>query len=282
MYGSEGDVLARGQDISLDSSVSFVEEKLGGGGELNLETLEIGETLFLNNLVATFGLASEEVLLEPVAAELAGGDLSGRIALIIGAAFRYLASVQLSGVDVVTLLEEADIESDTRITGKLEARADIEGSGGLSTATGRGRAELVNGTLSGLPAQDVLSTLLQIPALREIHFDECLVEYVLNDNILETPVVRLGSSLVDIRGRGKVSLAQNTVDHDLTLVCKEELVAQMPGRILQAFSKQEDGTYVIEFRVWGPFASPRTDLEQRLLKGATKRILEEGFRRLFR
>ena len=83
MHGSEGGVLARGQDISLDSSVSFVEEKLGGGGELNLETLEIGETLFLNNLVATFGLASEEVLLEPVAAELAGGDLSGRIALTI-------------------------------------------------------------------------------------------------------------------------------------------------------------------------------------------------------
>jgi hypothetical protein len=38
----------------------------------------------------------------------------------------------------------------------------------------------------------------------------------------------------------------------------------------------------VDFRVWGPYHSPRTDLQDRVLRGFAESILRKGLRQLFR
>jgi hypothetical protein len=139
--------------------------------------------------------------------------------------------------------------------------------------------------VSKLPAQELVAALLQVTSLHEIDFEECVVEFTLADNILETPVIRLLSPSVQVTGKGSLSLEQNTLDHDMMLALSPELLSQLPAPLLRAFNQREDGFYTLEFRLWGPIHSPQTDLQQKITRGAAEGLLEkglEGLKNLFR
>jgi hypothetical protein len=38
----------------------------------------------------------------------------------------------------------------------------------------------------------------------------------------------------------------------------------------------------LDFRVWGPYDSPKTDLQQRIVKGAAEQLLQKGLEKLFK
>ncbi|MDA2933385.1 AsmA-like C-terminal region-containing protein [Acidobacteria bacterium AH-259-D05] len=283
MLSSRGEMLTQIRGLALNSSVSFVEDRLSAVGTLSLETLNLGDSLFVRSLSAPVTISPEELKLSPISGKLAEGDFSGDIVLSTAGNFRYLLDIQVKEADVSTLLREAEVAS--RMNGKLQASVQVEGRGGVSTMVGKGRASVVGGKLAQLPAQDLLATLLQVASLREIEFDECLVEFILADNILETPVIRLISPLVQVTGKGSISLEQNTLDHDMTLALSKEVLPVLPAPLLGAFNQRVDGFYSLDFRLWGPFNSPKMDIQQRLVKGAAQELLEkglEGLKNLFR
>ena len=130
---------------------------------------------------------------------------------------------------------------EAEIKGRLQASVRVEGRGGLSSMVGQGQASVVGGRVSKLPAQELIASLLQAPSLREIEFEECVVEFTLAGNILETPVIRFLSPLVQVTGKGSVSLEQNTLDHDMMLALSQEVLSQLPAPLLRVFKLRASG-----------------------------------------
>jgi uncharacterized protein involved in outer membrane biogenesis len=283
MLNPQGGVMTQLHDLDLVSSITFVEERLEAEGTLSVGTVNFGESLLVSSLRAPVLISPEEIRFSPVSGELAGGEFSGDIVLNTAPEFRYRMDIEVTGADVKALLQGARVEAE--INGKLQASVRVEGSGGLSSMVGQGLASVVGGRVSQLPAQQMVASLLQVPSLEEIDFEECVVEFTLGDNILETTVIRLLSPLVQVTGRGSVSLEHNTLDHDMMLALSEEMLSGLPAPLLKAFSRREDGFYTLEFRLWGAFNSPQTDLQQKITRGAAEGLLEQGLkglRNLFR
>jgi hypothetical protein len=189
-------------------------------------------------------------------------------------------NLQLKDADMNKLLEEAG--QKRVMSGKLQVTANLRGTGGLPTMVGDGRAEITGGTLVQVPLQNMLANLLQVPELREIKFDQCLVEFSLTNNVMQTPVIRLVSPLIQITGKGSISLADYSLNHDLTLVLAKGTLDNVPKEIRAVFTERPDGSFTIDFRVWGPYDSPQTDLKDKIVRGATQQLIERGLQTLFK
>jgi hypothetical protein len=163
-----------------------------------------------------------------------------------------------------------------------EIPAKLEGTGGLDTMAGAGKAEITGGKLMEIPVLNLVATLLQVPELRDLKFDECLLEFSLTNNVMQTPVIRLMSPRVQITGKGSVSLADYSLNHNLTLVFAKGVLDNVPKEVRGVFAERPDGSRTLEFRVWGPYDAPKTDLTDRLVKGATQQLLQKGLQQLFK
>jgi hypothetical protein len=194
---------------------------------------------------------------------------------------RFEATLEVKGADVGTLLREAGNRAPV-IRGQLEGQARFEGTGGLPSMTGAGHAEVVRGALTDIPVLTTLATLLQVPGLQDLDFDECRLEFTLANGVLQTPVVRVLSRDVQITGQGSVTVADATLDHRLTLAVSPDLFRRVPREVRRAFTERADGFRTVDFRVWGPTDAPRTDLSERLLKGMAEGFLKRGLQKLFR
>ena len=58
--------------------------------------------------------------------------------------------------------------------------------------------------------------------------------------------------------------------------------AKTPKEIQGAFKDRGDGYLTVDFKVTGPYDSPKTDLSQRLLKGAGEQLLQKGLQKLLK
>ena len=80
---------------------------------------------------------------------------------------------------------------------------------------------------------------------------------------------------VQLTGKGQLTLADNKLDHTFTLTLTSGALDRAPKEIRQEFTQNADGSYAIDFKVWGPYDSPKTDLQKRLLKGIGEQLLKK-------
>jgi len=286
ILGERDRVLARVKNLALATSLIWGERgggsgALDGSGTARIEALEAGRRLVVRDLAAPARFSASEVRLAPITGGLAKGRLSGDLRLHLLPSFRFAATLEVKDADVATLLREAGNRAPV-IRGQLQGQARFEGAGGLPSMTGAGHAEVVRGALTDLPVLGTLATLLQVPGLRDLDFDECRLEFSLANGVLQTPVLRVVSRDVQITGKGSVALASATLDHALTLAVSPDLFRRVPRDVRRAFAERGDGFRTVDFRVWGPADAPRTDLSERLLKGVAEGLLKRGLQKLFR
>lgn len=281
MMSEQGKALTRIQHLTLDSSVNLAGKMLSGQGKASIETLAVADSLFVRRLTTTVSISADEVKLAPLTGTCADGNVTGELALKLTGGSKYSLKLQLKDGDIAKLIEEAGVTKRV-MTGKLQATADLEGTGGLPTMTGKGRAEIVEGKLLEMPALNLLATLLQVQELRDLKFDECVMEFTIADNVMQTPVIRLTSPVVQITGKGAVSLADYSLNHDLTLAFAPNSLDNAPKEIRALFTQRSDGFLTLDFRVWGPYDSPKTDLKERIVRGATEQLLEKGLQKLLK
>jgi hypothetical protein len=48
------------------------------------------------------------------------------------------------------------------------------------------------------------------------------------------------------------------------------------------FRDTGDGFAGIDFKVWGPYDKPKTDLKERLVKGAAGSLIDQGLKKLYK
>ena len=281
MVGENDKVLVRVENINLASTVNFAGGKLSGSGKVNSDTLNIANSMFVRRLAAPVSLTSDSVRLSPLSGKLADGDVSGDLTLKVLGGTQYQLNLQIKNVEVDKLLQEAGV-AKRPLNGKLQATAALAGTGGLPTIIGNGRAEIVGGELKGVPALELVGALLQVPELSDLRFEQCVLEFSLSNNVMQTPVVKLTSPKVQITGKGSVALADYSLNHDLTLALAKDVMANVPKEVRAIFTERSDGFLTLDFRVWGPYDKPKTDLTKRLVKGVADQFLKQGIQKLFK
>ena len=280
LLGEKNKPLTKIQGLDFTSALSFIGGKFSGNGRAKIGTLAIAESLFVRQLDSPVSMTSSEIKLSPAIGKLADGDVTCDLTLKLTGGFKYLLSLQAKNSDVAKLLQEAGVKEV--INGKLQGTTTVEGTGGLPTIAGKGRFEITNGRLMQLPLQGVLATLLQVAELREIKFDECVLEYTLANSVMQTPVIKLSSAGIQVTGKGSVSLTNYALNHDLTLALSKTLLAKVPKEVQSAFKDRGDGFLTVDFHVSGPYDSPKTNLAQGMLKNAVQQQIQQRLFKLFK
>jgi uncharacterized protein involved in outer membrane biogenesis len=272
MLNDSGKELLRITDANFTSSVDLTGGQLTGKGHASISEATAANSLFLRQVAAPVALTPEAIKLAPLTGKIADGEITGEAGL---AGSKYSVDLTVKNADVVKLIQEAGVAKKVFSSGKLQVNTALTGTGGLSTMAGSGKIEITGGQLVDVPVLNLIATLLQISALKDLRFDECRLEYTIADNVMQTPVVSVKSPQVQITGKGSVSLEDYSLNHNLTLALAKEALANAPDFVRQSFVQREDGWYTIEFRVWGPYDSPKEDLSKRLAKGVGQNLLQK-------
>ena len=268
------------ESASLDSALAMESGVLTGTGKASVDSVVLANAVFLRGTRAPVKLTKERVSLAPFQAKLAGGAVTGEIQVALKPEMRYTLQLAVSGASVATLLKEAG--SAGTMHGTLDARARIEGTGGVVTIKGAGTAEIKDCRWPQAPLFKGLADLLQVPELRDPRFDECRVEFTLGGGQARTPVVSFKGPAIELTGQGVTNLLNSVIDCDLTLALAPGLLTKIPAPIRAGFKARSDGFGTIAFKVTGTTAAPRTDLAARLGKSTAIEAAKEGlFGKLF-
>src|SRR5439155_8775990 len=102
-----------------------------------------------------------------------------------------------------------------------------------------------------------------------------LIEFTLADNVMQTPVISLKAPQIQITGNGSVTLEDYKLNEEMTLAIHKNLLGKVPKGVQRIFNERDDGYLTIDFKVYGPYDKPKTDLTERLIQ----RGLEELFKK---
>jgi uncharacterized protein YhdP len=263
------------EGAALDSALAMEAGVLTGTGKARVDSVVLASALFLRNVRAPLKLTKERMSLAPLEARLAGGDVTGAIRVDFKPDLRYSLDLASTGASVATLLKEAG--SAGTLNGTLQAKAKIEGTGGVMTVKGAGVAQIKDCRWPKAPLFGVLAALLQIPELADPRFDDCRVEFSLGGGHARTPVVSFKGPAIELTGLGDTNLMTSVVDYDLTLALSPGLLAKVPGGTTRsAFKVRPDGFGTIAFKVTGTTAAPKTDLATRFGKAVAIEAAKEG------
>ncbi len=192
------------EGAALDSALAMEAGALTGTGKARVDSVVLADALFLRNVRAPLKLTKERMSLAPLEARLAGGGVTGAIRVDFKPDLRYSLDLATSGASVATLLKEAG--SPGTLNGTLQAKARIEGTGGVMTVKGTGTAQIKECRWPKAPLFGVLSGLLQIPELADPRFDDCRVEFSLGGGQARTPVVSFKGPALELTGQGVTNL----------------------------------------------------------------------------
>ncbi len=279
MRDADGDLLLSLADVGMTTAVDLVDNRLTGRGQAGIGELNVANSLRVGQLTAPLNITTSSLQLDPLRGTCAGGRLSGTIAYRLRGGAQYEVNLQLADAEVPVLLREAG--APDVLSGKLQATTILRGTAGVATITGQGRAEVTDGTLSGVPFLDLAAALLQIPDLQQVRFSECRLEFTIANNEIHTPMIRVVAPRLELTGRGRLSLDEMVLDHDFNLAVDRTLLARLPQEVRAVFTEREDGYLTIAFKVTGPYDKPKTDLAGRIVRGTTDQLIQKGLRKLF-
>jgi hypothetical protein len=263
--------------IEVATSLSRVAGATAGDGQLAVESIRVAERVEIRELTAPIRFTGGELTLKPLRGQLAEGALSGQVTVHLGEAPRYAVSLDLTDARTEALMAALGSRS---LSGRLGAQASFTGT--AEGVTGQGHAEIRDGRLHDLPVLGAVAAALDLPHLRNLRFQEGAIDFTLAGDVLRTPVVRFVSGDVRILGKGEVLLRTGELAHQLTLLVPAAVVRRAPKEMRTAFTDRGDGMAGVDFRVWGPYRSPRTDLQDRVLRGFAESLLRKGLKQLLR
>ena len=267
------------EDADLESAFTVIGGVAEGKGKAGIKTLALADMLFVRGVSSPLEMSKEAVRLAPIRGKVAGGDVTGDLKLDLKAA-RYAMNLDVKGAQVDALLKDSG--SSPAMTGSLQAKASFEGTGGLPTMKGRGRADVADCKLTKSNVMTLLAGVLQLPELASPSFDQCRVEFTLGGNRVQTPVLSLKGKALQVTGKGTMNLATYGLDYDMNLALAQSLLDKVGVKeIRAAFRDRGDGFSALDFKVTGTSDRPQTDIAARIGKAAATQALKDQAGKLF-
>jgi hypothetical protein len=269
------------EGLDVRSSFDVESGVATGRGAASVSTIDVAGLLFVRGVKAPLALAKESFTLSPIAGRAGGGELRGDVTVRFKKGFHYTARLEVAGAEVKTLLQEA--RSPALVSGRLQGDARFEGTGGLATLRGSGKARVTGCRVNDSRSLALVAALLGVPELASPDFDECRVEFQQTGARLATPVLALKGPALELAGRGSLNLETSALDYDLTLALSPRLFAKVTRPELRsAFGTRPDGFSTLDFRLTGTTLDPKTDLVARLGRSAAKETVKGVIGRFFR
>jgi uncharacterized protein involved in outer membrane biogenesis len=276
-----GSSLMTVEDADFKARVEVTGGVTKGQAKASIATVSLADMLFVRDISSPLEMTTEMVALSPIQGSVAGGKANGAVTVHLKDGFRFETTLDVDGVDVKTLLQEA--QAPGRVAGTLQAETSFEGTGPLSTMTGKGFGQVVDCRIEDSKVLALLSKALNVPELASPEFEECRVDFTLANNILSTPKLNLKGEAMQLAGAGKVNLVHSTIDYDLKLALAESLLAKIPVQELRAaFKPRDDGLSEVAFRAYGPMDAPQTDLMSRIGKAAATEAVKDQANKLLK
>ncbi len=269
------------EDANFTAALEVIGGVTQGQARASIGTVSLADMLFVRRIEAPLTMSKQQVQLSPISGEVAGGKATGDMTTHLQDGFRYEGKLELSGVSVETLLQEA--RSPLRVDGTLQGALSFEGTGPMSTLKARGHADVVDCRIKDSNMLALLSSVLKVPELASPEFEECRVEYSLAHNVLSTPVLSLKGQAMQVAGKGRLNLIHSTLDYDLKLALTEALLNKITVPQLRgAFEPRGDGFSEIAFRAYGTTDAPETDLLSRVGRAAAEDVVKEQANKLLK
>ncbi|MBV1774997.1 AsmA family protein [Burkholderiaceae bacterium DAT-1] len=206
-------------------------DKLHARGDVRLDELDVGRFRMFN-LNTHFEASDRKLTLDPLAADIYGGRMGGRLVVDSGGGeSRAMLKQKLSGMEVEALL------SDTVGLNGVAGRGDIDielntAAGSLNEArrklAGNATFKLSHGTFTGFDITDFLRGVsLNLAKLtgepikadvgRRTKFSELNAAFNIKDGIANTTNLRMTAPLLTVDGSGQLDLAKGEVDYLLNV-----------------------------------------------------------------
>lgn len=266
-------VLVKVEDADLTCRFEVGAAAAQGSGTARIATLNLGDLLFVRKVSAPIELSRQTLRLGPIEGTLADGAAAGDLKADLKGGLRYWLSLEVRRAQLEKLLQEA--RSGAAMTGALEASASFEGSGGLPTVKGRGRADVSDCKVRHSTLLAVVAATLQIPELTQPDFEECRVEFSIARSRVETPVLSLKGPAVQLTGAGSLNLNDDALAYDMTLALDQRLLGRIPIREMRAAFKQRgDGLAALDFKVSGTSDAPQTDIVARIGRAGAAEVVK--------
>jgi hypothetical protein len=269
------------EDADFDSAFQVTAAGAEGKGAAGIKAMSFADMLFLRDTKATLEVGTKAVKMAPLSAKLAEGTATGDFVMDLEN-FRYSTNLDVKGAKVAKLIEEA--KATGGVEGTLTAKASFEGTGGMETVKGKGRAEITDCRVSNVKVLQMLSSLLRIPELADPKFKDCLVEFQMNGNRVSTPVLSLKGPAIQLTGKGTMNMLTSVIAYDLNLALANSMLDKMPAKELRAaFADRGDGFGAVDFKVSGTTDKPQNDLAAKVGKAAATEAVKKllGGKKLF-
>ena len=265
-------LLMRADAVGLDSRFVLTSSGLAGSGKARVDRLELGGVPLVQDVSSPLKTLRDSLELAPIRGTVAGGTLSGTATINLKD-FRYASSLKLEGTDVAKLLAQA--RSSRLVSGTLRANASFSGTGGLAVMKGGGHAEVAHCRVTNSRVLLLLSRVLQVPELANPDLDQCLAEFTLGGNHLNTTVLRLIGRQLQLTGSGSLNLGTGALDYHMKLALAQQVLNKVTIRPLRAaFTDRGDGFSTVDFTVTGTADVPHTDLAERVGRAAAVDALQ--------
>ncbi len=182
----------------------------------------------------------------------------------------YSFQVDWQNIDLNDLLPPKKINKDM-LSGKLEGQAFLEGKELSPEAlSGQGKLRIKEGKLVGMPLFQLLVSLLEMPFLAEIDFEEISTDFFLENKTVTTDNLKLLSRDITMFAKGSFDFETN-LDYQLIIGLSPEISADSSLQLL--YPQNEKGWLIIKTPLTGTFKKPKLNL----LKAPVERIIKKGF-----
>jgi type II secretion system protein N len=233
-------------------------------------TFEIGKADFFDSLKphkidGAFSWDGKVLDFPDIQGSLAGGKLRGNYRIESGDQPSFVLGLQVSGVLLRKLAEEAKLEPG-KTEGVLQGTVDLGGDPRESHSTkGAGHFELVSAKLKPSDFLIKLGQLLKIDELQLLKLSDAKLDVTICDECVQVDDIILRSDNLILRGSGPIRF-NGKMNLDARLLVNRKLQHQLRGGLGKKLVDSENPEYrQIPFSVTGRIDNPKTDLLDKLI-----------------
>ncbi|GAB3268758.1 AsmA family protein [Chitinimonas naiadis] len=243
---------------------------LSARGDVKLGELDLGRFRVFN-LSTHVEAGKRQMLLEPLVADIYGGQLKGRMLLNGGKVPRLQVTQTLAGMEVAALM--SDTFGIDRLSGRGNLNVDVNAPVTSIDAFRRGLAGRVDlmlsrGEIAGLDVGDMLrglrsnlakltGDLVKVETGRGTRFSDLSARFVLKEGVAESRDLQIRAPFVALEGGGRMDIGRGELDYLLNATVRGG--SGVPE--LDALKG-----VVVPIQIAGPLASPTYRVDTRALR----------------